>query len=121
MIGACLARPMEDQAAMQAKVQKLQTMSGQMQQVAQQRMQMEAMVSEAKGAIEVLEGLADDATIYRNIGSLLVQDEGRDAAVTRIKDELETMEIRVKRAKDQEGQLREALDELQKELQAAFQ
>jgi len=111
----------EDQAALQAKVQQLQAFSGQLQQVAQQRAQMEAMVAESKHAVQALQGLDADATVYRNIGSLLVQDTGRDAALARIQDDLETMEIRVKRAKDQETQLRERLDTLQKELQANFQ
>lgn len=112
---------MTDQAELQAKVQQLQQLSGQLQQAAQQRQQFEAIVHESKASIEALEGLADDATVYRNIGSLLVQDEGKAAAITRIQDELETMEIRVKRAKDQESQLRQTLDKLQKELQASFQ
>lgn len=111
---------MTDQAELQAKVQKLQTMGAQMQQLAQQRSRFEAMQSEAKRAIEALEGLADDATVYRNVGSLLVQDSGRDDAVARLKDELETLEIRTKRAKDQEAQMRTSLESLQKELQAAF-
>lgn len=112
---------MSDQAELQAKVQQLQQLSGQLQQAAQQRQQFEAIVHESKASIEALEALADDATVYRNIGSLLVQDEGKAAAVARIQDELETMEIRVKRAKEQENQLRQTLDKLQKELQAKFQ
>lgn len=112
---------MSDQAQLQAKVQQLQQMSQQLQQAAQQRMQFESVLHEGKASIEALESLADDALVYRNIGSLLVQDEGKAAAITRIQDDLETMEIRVKRAKDQEAQLREALDKLQKELQASFQ
>lgn len=120
MTGACLAGAMDDQAELQAKVQKLQAMSQQLQQTAQQRAQMEAMQREGTAAIEVLESLADDATVYRNVGSLLVQDTGRDAALARIKDDQETMVIRIKRAKDQETQLRDTLEKLQAELQKAF-
>lgn len=112
---------MSDQAALQAKVQQLQQMSQQLQQVSQQRMQFESVLHEGKASIEALEGLADGATIYRNIGSLLVQDAGKAEAIARIQDDLETMEVRVKRSKDQEAQLRAALDKLQKELQASFQ
>ncbi len=83
-------------------------------------MQMEAMLNENTRAAGELEELAEDATIYRNVGSYLVQDAGRDAAVARLKDDAETMEIRIKRTKGQEEQLREALEELQTKLQAAF-
>lgn len=110
----------EDQAELQQQVQQLQMMAQQLQQVSQQVQQFEALKSESDHAIEVLEGLGDDATVYRNIGSLLVQDEGKAAAVARIKDEMETMDIRIKRAKGQEEELRKSLDALQEKLQAAF-
>lgn len=110
---------MSDQAELQAKVQKLQAMSQQLQQAAQQRSQMEAMGREAKAAVEALEAVADGASVYRNVGSLLIQDD-RAAAITRLQDEQETMAIRVKRASEQEKQLRASLDALQSELQAAF-
>lgn len=106
---------------LQQQVQQLQQMSQQLQQVAGQRQQFEAIVAESEMAIEALEGLADDATVYRNVGSLLLQDAGKDAAIKRLKDEMETMEIRVKRVKGQEDELRKAIDALQEKLQAAFQ
>ncbi len=104
---------------LQAQVQQLQQMSQQLQSVAGQRQQYEGIMHESKRAIESLEGLADDATVYRNVGSLLVQDD-KTAALTRLNDDLETMEIRVKRAKGQEEELKKALEALQTKLQAAF-
>ncbi len=110
----------ENAADLQAQVQRLQQMSQQLQQASQQRMQMEAMLNEGTRAVTELEELAEDATVYRNVGSYLVQDAGRDAAVARIKDDAETMAIRIKRTKAQEEQLRESLDALQNQLQSAF-
>ena len=104
---------------LQAQVQQLQQMSQQLQSVAGQRQQYESIMHESKRAIESLEALADGAAVYRNVGSLLVQDD-KDAALTRLKDDLETMEIRVKRAKTQEEELKKSLEALQSKLQAAF-
>lgn len=111
---------MADQAELQAQVQQLQQLSQQLQQLTQQRMQMEAIQNENQRAVKELEELPEDATVYRNVGSYLVQDAGRDAAVERLRDEAETMEVRVKRAKSQEEQLRNSLEQLQNKLQAAF-
>lgn len=112
-----LARSMADD--LQQKVQQLQQMSQQLQAISGQRQQYEAIKAEAEMAIEALEALPEGATVYRNVGSLLVQDEGA-AALTRLKDELETMEIRIKRTKGQEEELRTALEALQNKLQEAF-
>ncbi len=110
----------ENAADLQAQVQQLQQLSQQLQQLTQQRMQMEALLSENTRAAKELEALDDDAVVYRNVGSYLVQDAGRDAAVERLRDEAETMEVRIKRTKGQEDQLRETLEALQQKLQAAF-
>ena len=109
----------DDQAKLQAKVQQLQSLATQLQQLSQQRGQMEAMQHDSNAALEALATLADGGAVYRSIGSLLIQDD-RDAAVGRIKDDVETMQVRIKRATQQEGQLREALEKLQSELQASF-
>ncbi len=106
---------------LQQQVQQLQQMSQQLQQVAGQRQQFEAIVAESEMALEALGELADDATVYRNIGSLLVQDAGKDAAIKRITDDMETMQVRLKRVKGQEDELRKAIEGLQEKLQAAFQ
>lgn len=111
---------MADQAELQAQVQQLQQLSQQLQQLTQQRMQMEAIQNENQRAAKELAELAEDAVVYRNVGSYLVRDAGRDAAVERLRDEAETMEVRVKRAKSQEEQLRKSLEQLQSRLQAAF-
>ncbi|HEX2066148.1 MAG TPA: prefoldin subunit, partial [Candidatus Thermoplasmatota archaeon] len=62
----------------------------------------------------------DDAPVYRNVGSLLVRDTKADA-VARLKDDAETMEVRVARLQKQEAALREQLGALQGKLQAALQ
>lgn len=101
----------------QQQLVQLQTMSQQLQQVQQQRLQFEAMKREADAAIEALDALPDDAPVYRSLGALLVKDTGKADALTRLKDEQETLEIRIKRAGSQEQQLRESATELQQRLQ----
>ncbi len=110
----------ENKLDLQQQVQQLQQMSQQLQSVTGQRQQFEALQAEAEMAIEALEGLADDAAVYRNVGSMLIQDASKDAAMTRLKDDLETMEVRIKRVKAQEDELKKSVDAMQAKLQAVF-
>lgn len=103
----------------QQQVLQLQQASAQLQQAAGQRQQFEVMKSEAQQALEALQGAAEDAAVWRSVGSLMVQ-EGKAAAVERLKDDVETMDIRLKRLKTQEDTLRQQFETLQKKLQSVF-
>jgi prefoldin beta subunit len=103
----------------QQQLQQLQGLNQQYQATMQQRAQFEAMRLEAKQALEALEALKEDAAVYRNVGSLLVKDSRADA-LARLKEDTETMEVRVTRLQKQENALREQLQKLQAQLQSAL-
>lgn len=102
----------------QEQLQQLQQFNAQLQATSQQRSQFEAMKNETDKAIEALKELEEDATVYRSVGSLLLKDKGRDAALKRLEDDQETLEVRVKRMRGQEEELRKNLQELQQKLQS---
>jgi prefoldin beta subunit len=104
---------------LQQKIQTLQGLGQQLQSVGQQRQQMDLLKSETERARKAMEALAEDAVVYRNIGAFMVQDD-RNAALTRLTDDGETLEIRLKRAKDQEAQMQGQFESLQAELQKAL-
>jgi prefoldin beta subunit len=104
----------------QQQLQQLQAMNQQLQMAAQQRQQFEAMKAESEQALGALESLPDEAPVFRSVGSLLVQDS-KKAAHDRLKDDAETLELRVARMQKQETQLREQLTALQQKIQAALQ
>ncbi|MGB0652007.1 MAG: prefoldin subunit beta [Thermoplasmatota archaeon] len=110
---------MSDQE-LQEQIRQLQSMQGQLQAAAQQRQQFEALKAENERALDALGDVADDAPVYRNVGSLLVQEAGKAAVESRIKDDLETLEIRIKRLAGQEEQLRASASGLQAKLEAAL-
>lgn len=103
----------------QQQIMQLQQMAGQLQSVGSQRQQMELMKAEAAEALEALEGTADDTTVWRSVGAVMVQ-ETRAAALERLRDDVETLEIRRKRMAGQEEEMRKQFDSLQKKLQAHF-
>jgi prefoldin beta subunit len=102
----------------QQDLQQLQQLSSQLQSTTQQRLQLEALRHETNDAVQALEALPEDAAVYRSLGALLVKDAGRDAALARLRDDLETLEVRVKRVKSQEEAIRKSAESLQKKLQA---
>lgn len=102
---------------MQQQLAQLQTLNTQLGQTMQQKAQFEAMKAESEQALEALNALADGAAVYRSVGALLLKDTKGDA-VARLKEDAETMEIRVNRLTKQETQLKEQMASLQAKLQA---
>lgn len=106
--------------AVQQQLAQLQQQSAQLQATAQQRAQFEAMKAEGEQALAALESLPDDAPVYRSVGAFLAKEPGKAAAVARLREDQETLEIRIARLGKQESALREALSALQQKLQGAL-
>ena len=104
---------------MQQQLAQLQTLNGQLQATMQQRAQFEAMKAESEQALEALSALPDGAAVYRSAGALLLKDE-KAAALARLKEDAETLEVRLNRMAKQEQQLKETMAGLQAKLQAAL-
>jgi len=104
---------------LQQQLAQLQSQNAQLQATAQQRAQFEAMKAEGEQALQALEALSDDAPVYRSVGAFLVKDAKADA-VARLKEDQETLEIRLARLQKQEASLRESLAALQAKLQGAL-
>ncbi len=104
---------------LQQKIQTLQGLGAQLQQVSQQRQQMEMIKSETDRAKKAIDELADDAEVYRNIGAFMVKED-KAKALQRLSDDAETLDVRLKRAKDQEEQMQGQFESLQNELQKAL-
>lgn len=103
----------------QQQLQQLAQINQQLQSIMQQRMQMEAMKLEADEALDALGSLADDATVYRQVGAFMVQ-ETKAVAHGRLADEVETLGLRLTRVQKQEAALREQAGPLQQKIQAAL-
>lgn len=102
---------------MQQQLAQLQTLNAQLSQTMQQKAQFEAMKLESEQALDALGALADGAAVYRSVGALLLKDTKADA-VARLKEDAETMEVRVNRLNKQESALKEQMASLQAKLQA---
>ncbi len=104
---------------MQQQLAQLQSLNGQLQATLQQKAQFEAMKAESEQALDALTALPDEAAVYRSVGALLLKD-GKPAAVARLKEDAETLEIRLNRLGKQEASLKESMASLQAKLQASL-
>ena len=112
--------PMADPALtpqMQQQLAQLQTLNGQLQATMQQKANFEAMKAESEQALEALTALPDGAAVYRSVGALLLKDD-KATALGRLKEDAETMEVRVSRLNKQESAIKEQMASLQAKLQA---
>ena len=105
---------------LQDQLQQLQNLQQQLQATSQQRGQIEFQIREAERALEELQNVADNAPVYRSVGGLLVKTEGKAAVEKRLKDDKETLDVRLAAYQKNEGRLKEKATELQSKLQAAL-
>lgn len=98
-------------------VAQLQQIQQQLQLVVNQKAQVEAMLEEAKLALEELQKVGDDTPVYKAVGSILVKEE-KGKVVQELTERRESLEIRIKTLERQEERLRERFAELQKKVQA---
>lgn len=104
----------------QNQLAQLQQLQQQAQVVISQRQQIELQLRETERTLEELGKVAEDAVVYRSVGSLLVRAKDVPGLKKEIEEQKETLEVRLSSTKRQEDRLRERLTSLQKELQAAL-
>lgn len=102
------------------KVEELQDLQSKAQQIALQKQQAENQLADSKSAVEALDDLETGATMYREVGELLVETD-YESAHDDLEERIDSLEIRVQTLEKQEGRVREQFEELQSELQELLQ
>jgi prefoldin beta subunit len=105
----------------QNQIAQFQQLAQQIQMITTQKMQLEAQVRELEKAVQELEKAADDALVYRSVGSLLIQSKDKPALVTELKEQKDTLDVRVKTLDKQDKHLRERHQNLQAQITQALQ
>jgi prefoldin beta subunit len=100
----------------QQRLVRLQQLQQTLQGVLTQKQQLELELTEIEQALDELEKLTDNATIYKSIGSLLVKSE-KGKVTTDLNERKELLDMRVNVLGKQEERLRSQLKELQTKLQ----
>ncbi|UCE91265.1 MAG: prefoldin subunit beta [Methanobacteriota archaeon] len=105
----------------QNQIAQFQQLSQQIQMIATQKMQLEAQVRELDKAVQELEKAADDALVYRSVGSLMIQNKDRAGLLTELKERKDSLDVRVKTLDRQDKHLRERHQNLQAQITQALQ
>lgn len=100
----------------QERLLRLQQLQQTLQSVLAQKQQVELELTEIEQALSELDKLADDAVIYRTIGSLLVKTE-KTKVTADLKERKELLNMRTTVLGKQEERLRGQLKDLQAKLQ----
>jgi prefoldin beta subunit len=105
---------------LQNQMVQFQQVQQQLQIHAGQRVQYEAKLREIEVTLEELKTAKEDATIFKSIGTLLVEAEDREAIAKELEEHKETLNIRLEGLKKQEKSLQERFQELQKTISEAI-
>jgi len=86
------------------------------QQVATQKQQAETELSESQTALEALEDIEGETTMYRQLGELLVETDYEEARDD-LEEKVNSLEVRVDTLEKQEERVQDQFEQLQEELQ----
>lgn len=113
---SCFGEKMELPKKLQDQLALFQQMQQQTQIIVSQKQNMAFQVSEIERALDALEKVKEGDAVYKSIGSLLIKAENKETVVKDLKEEKETLEVRVKALGKQVDRMKEKLNGLQKEI-----
>jgi len=105
----------------QNMIAQFQQLTQQIQMITTQKIQMEAQAKELDRTVQELERAPEDAAVFKNVGTLLVQNKDRQALLGELREHKETVEVRVKTLDRQDKHLRERHQTLQQQITQALQ
>jgi prefoldin beta subunit len=104
----------------QNQIAMLQQLQQQLQTVISQKAQYDLAVREAKRAQEALKDLPDNAEVFMNIGTVLVQQQKAKVEAS-LTEKVETLEIRIKSLEKQEKAMQTKFEQLTAQVKEALE
>jgi prefoldin beta subunit len=108
-------------AKLQNDLKQFQRLQQELGGVQQQRLQLDLRLREIGHTLEELKTVAEEATVYRPIGGLLVKAKSRKEVEDLLAEEKETLEVRQKAVERQENHLKERYTTMQQDLSQQLQ
>lgn len=100
----------------QEKVEELKDLQETAQELAVQKNEAETKLQDSQRALEELEDIETDTTMYREVGDLLIETD-YETAKDDLEETIDTLEIRVETLDKQEERVQEQFEGLQQELE----
>jgi prefoldin beta subunit len=108
-------------AKLQNDLKQFQRLQSELGAVQQQHLQIDLRLREIGHTLEELKKVAEEATVYRPIGGLLVKAKSRKEVEDLLSEEKETLEVRQKAIERQENHLKERYTSMQQDLTQQLQ
>lgn len=97
------------------KLAKFQALQTQYSRIVQERVTVEAEISETQRVIKLVEEAGESAPVYRLEANIFVRVE-REKLLQELRDKLEILELRLQKLKKQEDELKKQLEKLAQEI-----
>ncbi len=104
----------------QNQLAMLQQMQQQLQTVVSQKAQYELTIRESRRAVEDLADVADDAAVFMNVGSVMMQ-KTKEQVLASLNERIETLDLRVKSLEKQEKALQGRFEQLSTQIRGALE
>jgi prefoldin beta subunit len=105
---------------LQNQLAMLQQMQQQLQTVITQKAQYDMTIREARRALEDLADVPEDAAVFMNVGSVMMQ-KSKEKVVAALNERIETLELRVKSLEKQEKALQQRYEQLSSQVRDALE
>jgi prefoldin beta subunit len=103
----------------QNQLAMLQQLQQQLQTVAAQKTQYEMAIRESRRAQEEMKDIPDDAEIFVNVGTVMVQQK-KEKVTASLAEKLETLELRVKSLEKQEKAMQAKFEQLSTDIKGSL-
>ncbi len=104
------------QEEIQDEIAKAQQLEQQLQAVMNQKQQLQVKSKDLEKALDELERLDEEATIYQEVGEILVKVEDNEEMIDELKEDKETTDVRLDSLENKEEKLRDQFQDLQQKL-----
>ncbi|MGP6238914.1 prefoldin subunit beta [Cuniculiplasma sp. SKW4] len=106
---------------LQNQIKQAQQIEGQIEQLGNQKYQMELRIKELSKTLEELSKIGDTTPIYRSVGPVLYKVDDKNKLVNELSEQKELSEIRIKTIEKQQKALEEKYHEIEQVIQKAYQ
>lgn len=96
-------------------------MESQIEQVANQKYQLDVRIKELDKTLKELEGVGSDTPVYKTVGNILYQVEDRKKLIDELSEQKELSEIRIKTLEKQQKTLEDKYKELEATIQQRYE
>jgi|GEM_PF-978995 len=108
-------------AYLQNQIKQAQDMQAQIEQVANQRYQIDMKVKELEKTLKELGLVGKDAPIYKNVGPIIYKIDDKDKLVSDLEEQKELSQMRLKTLENQQKTLEEKYKELEQAIQKRYE